>query len=204
MHKSKKLKICEVCGITNEANIAFVGKNNRFKKVLCNKHYRQLLYRGQITDPSPQFRNQMQKNEYVLYDEYAEICLYARNGKEAYRTVIDLDDVEKCKQYKWREIHGYVITDVNRKKLYIHRFLMNPPDNLVIDHIDKNPMNNRKNNLRICTTADNRCNISKQRRNKSGILGVYWNKGMKKWGAFIKKGWSYALLRLLQRHRRSS
>ncbi len=46
-------------------------------------------------------RTMKDKNEYVLYQDYAEIILYDKNKNEKARVVIDLDDIEKCKEYKW-------------------------------------------------------------------------------------------------------
>ncbi len=183
--KNKEILICEICGITNESNIAFV-KKGKFKMTLCNKHYRQLLYNNEISDPTPQLRNQFERNEYILYEDYAEICLYNMHGCEVARAIIDIEDVEKCKEYKWRHERTYVVTSHKRKNIYLHRFLKQPSDFKVVDHIDRNPLNNRKSNLRICSLQANMLNKSKNSRNKSGVTGVFWHKGMKRWWATIK------------------
>lgn len=55
-----------------------------------------------------------------------------------------------------------------------------------VDHIDGNPCNNRRSNLRLCSHAENGKNLRKPSRNTSGFKGVGWNKQRKKWRAFIR------------------
>jgi len=54
-----------------------------------------------------------------------------------------------------------------------------------IDHIDRNPSNNRFSNLRVATTAQNGMNRRLDARNASGVTGVSWCKNSKKWRADI-------------------
>ena len=74
-----------------------------------------------------------------------------------------------------------------RKTLQLHRLLMNPPKGMMVDHINHNGLDNRRENLRICTHAENQHNSRKQKNNTSGYKGVYWDKSKKKWRAQIKK-----------------
>ena len=64
---------------------------------------------------------------------------------------------------------------------------MNPPKGMVIDHINHNGLDNRRENLRICTNAENQRNRGKQKNNTSGYKGVDWRKDHKKWRARINK-----------------
>ena len=62
---------------------------------------------------------------------------------------------------------------------------MPPTDNLVVDHIDRDPMNNRLSNLRLVTPQQNSWNVSKSSNNTSGCTGVRWDKQYNRWVAFI-------------------
>lgn len=58
-----------------------------------------------------------------------------------------------------------------RHKIWMHRLIMNTPNNMIVDHIDHNGLNNQKHNLRNCVHAQNMLN--KNSFSKSGYLGVY-------------------------------
>ena len=124
-------------------------------------------------------------NEIVLYDDYAEVVLYNKDCEEIARTLIDSEDVDKVKQYKWSiKNNGYAVNNKNR--LLLHRFVINCPDDKVVDHINHNPLDNRKSNLRICTQQQNRMNNRKQPNNTSGCAGVSFYKPYNKWRAYIQ------------------
>jgi hypothetical protein len=59
-----------------------------------------------------------------------------------------------------------------------------PPEQ--VDHIDGNGLNNRRNNLREVSDGENNKNMPIQSNNKSGTVGVYWNKAAQKWQVQIK------------------
>jgi hypothetical protein len=60
------------------------------------------------------------------------------------------------------------------------------PNGMIIDHIDRNPLNNRIDNLRLVTRAENQRNLSMSKKNASGYNGVSWSKPMNKWRVRIK------------------
>lgn len=104
-----------------------------------------------------------------------------------YETLIDTEDIEKIKDYCWGiDGKGYVYRhkNINNSRISLHRFLLNPPKDKVIDHINHNPKDNRKINLRICSQSDNLLNKSFFSRNTTGIIGV--SKGYKGYRARIK------------------
>ena len=57
---------------------------------------------------------------------------------------------------------------------------------VLVDHIDRDKLNNRRNNLRIVTAQQNAFNQSKRSNNKSGVIGVCWWDRDKNWLAQIK------------------
>lgn len=66
---------------------------------------------------------------------------------------------------------------------FLHRFLM--PGAKFVDHINGNPTDNRKENLRECTLSQNQGNRKLNENNTSGYKGVRWHKAAKKWQARI-------------------
>jgi hypothetical protein len=74
--------------------------------------------------------------------------------------VIDTEDFERVKDYSWHlSGNGYVLAIMpDRKKkthFLLHRVIMDPPSDMVIDHINHDTLDNRKTNLRICTQREN-------------------------------------------------
>ena len=58
-------------------------------------------------------------------------------------------------------------------------------DDRIIDHINRDKLDNRKCNLRISDKTGNNRNVGLQKNNTSGITGVGWNRQMNKWIAQI-------------------
>lgn len=69
----------------------------------------------------------------------------------------------------------------------LHRLIMNCPSDMVVDHINGNTLDNRKENLRICTQQQNGWNRSKTKTRKcaSQYIGVTWVKSVQKWQAYL-------------------
>ena len=55
---------------------------------------------------------------------------------------------------------------------YLHRVIMNCPEGMVVDHKNHNPLDNRKENLRICSYRENGLNRGRPRNNITGYKGV--------------------------------
>ena len=150
------------------------GCNNKHcAKGLCNKHYKQKQKFGYIPE-----RNMYSLNEIIKYDDYAEIILYDRQCNEVARALIDLDDIDKCKDIKWHiDAKGYVVNTTIRQ---IHRYIMDCPDYMVVDHINHNPLDNRKSNLRVCTVNDNQKNMPISSNSKTNLRGISIEKNRNK------------------------
>jgi hypothetical protein len=69
----------------------------------------------------------------------------------------------------------------------MHRQIMNAPEGLLVDHIDGNGLNNQKNNLRLCSSAQNARNRRPTSKPYSKYKGVSWHKRNKKWEVRIAK-----------------
>lgn len=96
--------------------------------------------------------------------------------------LIDDEDYEKIKNYTWgvqyskRADSFYIARKIKNKTLLLHRVIANCPDDKIIDHINHNTLDNRKENLRICVNAENCRNMNKP---KHGVTSVY--KGVRKY-----------------------
>lgn len=142
--------VCEICG-ASDSNTRII--NSIKYGCLCRKHYLR-KYKDRNIE-----RSIYDQNTYVIHGEYAEIILYDKNGIECGRAIIDSDDVEKCKKYKWHIKNDgrnkYAISN-GSKRVFLHRLIMNYYDTgMDIDHINRNGLDNRKSNLRIVTRSRN-------------------------------------------------
>lgn len=98
--------------------------------------------------------------------------------------LVDDEDFEELNKYKWNaSAMGYAVRHIpwpNGKRLKngkqaqralkMHRVIMNTPTGMLTDHIDHNPFNNQKSNLRVCTSSQNSQNKTKP---VSGITSKY-------------------------------
>ncbi len=82
----------------------------------------------------------------------------------------------------------------NKKREYLHRFLYQKfhgreiPKGLQIDHIDRDNLNCRLDNLRLVTRLQNTLNHSKVKNTKTRFKGVYFHARDKKFAARIRTG----------------
>lgn len=68
----------------------------------------------------------------------------------------------------------------------LHVFLMRPQDDKEVDHVDGDPTNNKRSNLRLCTHSQNIANRGTLRHNTSGVTGVKWESRRSHWVAEIE------------------
>ena len=107
---------------------------------------------------------------------------------KGYKIAVDFDDFEKVSCLSWEVIKRsdtYIYfrarlrgvdpetgEKLYKKKVYLHRYIMGITDpSVVVDHINGNTLDNRKENLRVCTVAENNCNRT-NKRNSTGYKGV--------------------------------
>lgn len=88
----------------------------------------------------------------------------------------------------WRQHpHGCIYRTASSKAIYAHWLVIGkPPKGMYTDHIDGDPSNNRKNNLRFATNRENQGNSGLRIDNSSGFKGVVFHKRIKKWAASIR------------------
>ena len=98
------------------------------------------------------------------------------HGKEA---IVDDTDYDWLTQWTWRassKRHGHryaTRTDENNCTVSMHRVIMQPSDDMQVDHINQNGLDNRRKNLRIATHSQNLANRKRHKNNTSGYMGVW-------------------------------
>lgn len=149
-------------------------------------------YCGKIFQTTPSRRKQSSKycsrecmgkaersqNKIIINGDCAEIHM-----KHNIIALIDIDDIEKVKQFSWYAVKRtlkkfndiyYVMSssrvldepNKKRKRVSLHRLITNCPEGLEVDHLNHNPLDNRKSNLRICTQIENAQNRRDRRKNE--------------------------------------
>lgn len=88
--------------------------------------------------------------------------------------LIDDADYSKVSKYQWRRYQSdrYVRGMVDGKMVSLHRFILNPPTGTSIDHINGDRLDNRRENLRFCSHAENSKNRKPNANGKSKYKGV--------------------------------
>lgn len=152
------------------------------------------------------FKRKQNNNTYTDKGEYFEVTV--KNSDIVY--VVDAEDVNWMKGYTWYtdKAHGMKYPYLSakkrldtvkyeRKEIKIHveimreeieRFKIDNPGyrkRIIIDHIDGDISNNRKENLRVRTQSENNMNKKVQSNNTTGFVGVTWHSKQKMWNAMI-------------------
>lgn len=117
------------------------------------------------------------KNYFIMYDNYSIMKIYSK--KFGYFNVyIDNDDILKVASYKKWSIEisrntNYAVCQNNKKKIRMHRFILGITNkNDIIDHYDRNGLNNMKRNLRVVNIFVNNNNIYKSPNTKTNVVGI--------------------------------
>ncbi len=113
-------------------------------------------------------------NEVIVCEDYCKFVTRDNQGSVTGEFIVDDEDVSRVISYKWQlSSQGYIQN--RNENLSLHRFIMDLDDaTLVIDHKDRNRMNNRKTNLRVTLETHNNKNRSLGVNNKTGYIGVVY------------------------------
>lgn len=130
------------------------------------------------------------KNEYEIRGDVTVVFVKRRNGA-VYEFLVDTDDLPRlidaggswCVDLPYNPkdparkpyvIRNAAAEDGGRVFVKLHRFLMNAPNDKVVDHINGDTLDNRKSNLRVTDHFENMQNLNEKpsRNNKSGELNV--------------------------------
>ena len=104
--------------------------------------------------------------------------------------IVDDDDFEWLSKWKWFVNGRYASRSINKhQQITMHREIMHTPDDMETDHINRNGLDNRKENLRICTRSENQQN--KMKSNSTGFKGVQVDK---------RRGYAYYYAHIGRKH----
>lgn len=109
------------------------------------------------------------------------------SGRFGSDSVTLVDDIDYCLLicYRWHlSPNGYARTNIKQKKVYLHR-LLKGNEGPILDHINGNKLDNRRENIRVANHQLNAANSKVRIDNSSGMRGVYWCEPRKKWVANI-------------------
>jgi hypothetical protein len=169
-------KTCSKCGIEKEATREFFYRDAKGKygfRPYCieceKKRFTSGYKRGK--------QGHIEGNRYEIFDTYA--IGYTKKNEPFY---LDVEDVEIAKQYTWHlDRESYVSApgktkDGKRFHQKLHRLVMNLDfnDGKIIDHINRNKVDNKKENLRLVSSQENAFNQGASKQNKSGVVGVFY------------------------------
>lgn len=134
------------------------------------------------------------KNKFIKKDGYYDIESYDYFGDIIAICQVSSSDYSIVHGFIWRlSDKGYVMSHKDGKTVFMHRLILNPGKHIV-DHLNWNRLDNRRDNLRIATKSTNAMNTREWGHTKSGVTGVNWRKDTEKWRAYIKvKGVQIAL-----------
>jgi hypothetical protein len=101
---------------------------------------------------------------------------------KGYVAIIDDEDLPRVQHMKWwaavREHTVYArggLRDGHAAEEYLHRYLLNVPTGVLVDHRDGNGLNCRRSNIRVATHAQNNANM-RTPVGEAGYRGVYPSK----------------------------
>ena len=104
--------------------------------------------------------------------------------------IVDAGDYPSLIRYKWYATKSdptfYAATNMNKRSTPMHRAIMEPPMGMVVDHINHNGLDNRRSNLRICTSSQNSRNRRPDREKQVKYKGVSFHKRDKTFRATIQ------------------
>lgn len=110
------------------------------------------------------------------------VTIKTRRGVEI---KVSPEDIEWVEKRIWHiDSNGYA----SSKRQRLHALIAKTPRGLVTDHINRDRLDNRRENLWVGSFVDNAVNSSLRSSNKSGVVGVHWSASSQKWTAQFSGG----------------
>jgi len=120
-------------------------------------------------------------NEIQLYVDHAEIPIKSKRLGDI-KILIDLESVPLLNKYRWSLSSRYIATRIKCKMVMLHHLLLPRKEGFVTDHINRDPFDNRKANLRYATAQQNSWNSFPK---NGAFKGTTFNKRYKKWRTMV-------------------
>lgn len=173
------------------------GKNYYYE-CQCDCGNKKLIRAGQITSGGTKSCGCLQRewakspktkehNQYEIDENVAKVKM-SNTGEIM---LCDIEDWDIMKDNLWFvDKYGYASANVEienglKRVRKFHVLIMGKKDGLVIDHINRNALDNRRVNLRFVTQHANTTNQGLRKNNTSGCTGVKFRKDTKRWSASI-------------------
>lgn len=146
-------------------------------KGLCNAHYQQQWAGKALSDVGEKGTRSKEVNAFEERDGYIVLFLVDKFGNDTGEVLVSKEDFHKVRGTRWCVAgRGYVMSS-DSYKVKMHRLIMDPPDGIHIDHINRNKLDNRRENLRVVTLVENNQNVT--RKGREGARGVEYNESCK-------------------------
>lgn len=108
-------------------------------------------------------------NSFRIFDD----CVYVTLTNSKKEMICDKEDWDKLKMLSWFDSNGYAVAKTDKGYERFHRLVKDAEDDYIVDHINRNTYDNRKQNLRVTTQRVNMINTKTSKSNKLGVKGVY-------------------------------
>jgi hypothetical protein len=145
-------------------------------------------------DGNPLTSDRWPRNDVPIYhDDFGDYCrIPLTQGRFA---KVDPEDYLWLAQFRWAakmQPHAVyavrtVEADGRTQQIFMHREIMDTPDDMLCDHVNHDGSDNRKANLRNCTYSQNNANRRSSPNASSKYTGVSRDRRRNKWAAAIKK-----------------
>ena len=141
-------------------------ENKHQAKGLCKKHYSRLKYSGKVNESVQERRLAVIKGDTA----YIPLGVGAKNGY----AIIDSRYSAETNKRNWnKDSRGYACARIKDRYVLLHRLIIDAKKGEIVDHINRNRLDNRTSNLRIATRSQNTLNSAMRLDNTTGYRGVY-------------------------------
>lgn len=156
-----------------EARITINGQFKFLGSFKCPDQARQAYLDARLTALS-EMTEDHKKTPITRNDEgLAVIPAYDKHGNIKSYAIVDDDKWHELSLSRWSEHNGYFSANVNGKRAQLHAYLTNAPKYQIVDHINRNPRDNRLCNLRFATYQQNAQNTKKRKTYDSTCTSKY-------------------------------